>query len=878
MDQDRTEFQDTRDQCQEPVKPRAVFRHTGSNTIASFLRTSKETGLLQELSKTPAPPQHLMEELAKKVGSFSVSHRNQSTPSLGGSEHSPQAPHQKKVPLLPPHMIPKAHSDNQLPRFESPEEQARLGSHLLKADHFEREATSEEQTHLDSQVNRFENPAKQSLSESQLPITDRFVSEELPEDLPEVEDYFEEEQGLNEEQVSQASSTSSSNTDISSADGESATLTPLESSPATKHAENDFPQPSAISDVPKKPPRKPLPPRPPPVGRSPSTSSTEDLRHDRSESVSAPVVVKPLVKPRSATVAVISSEARSELGASQEVLEPGLELHKEEPVVQELKYENEILKHQITHLKGQRSELVHENHTLREEISQLHTSGEHNLEPTYNETEVPVPEPMGVTQEDRSPSPSQEFSEISTTSPSIVPMSVPPVPLPSPSVVPTSVPPVPLPSPSVVPTSVPPVPLPSPSVVPTSVPPVPLPRSSPKPVPRRRSSATVSTTEQDKEGEVKAEQSPVPKPRLEGEVKAEQSPVPKPRLEGEVKAEQSPVSKPRLEGEVKAEQSPVSKPRLEGKVKAEQSPVPKPRQPPNPERILSVPDDSPPPKPPHRPRPVPRRTISVPGEVSTTGPTENLSFDSPTELDAAVFSSGNETVPEWNEAVDAASSVPAKTTPPPTKPTLPPAKPTPPPAKPTPPPARPTLPPAKPTLPPPRPGVAFKRVNLKTDESWIKRKKQDSESEESDASRSSTPLSAASDRPDISHTPYRSSPIIPKPSSAVSNYLPPRVTAPLTRQRTHVHSSSEVPVRRTMTPVGESTRKREVSNIARSNSDDNISGSVKRKTKEAPVHRELPPKKPPRAWLQKRVEDAHARPMSMVEGGQAVSYDVIEIG
>ena len=98
--------------------------------------------------------------------------------------------------------------------------------------------------------------------------------------------------------------------------------------------------------------------------------------------------MKPLVKPRSATVAVISTEARSELGASQEVLEPGLGLHKEEPVVRELKYENEILKHQITHLKGQRSELVHENHTLREEISQLQTSGEHNLEPTYNETEA----------------------------------------------------------------------------------------------------------------------------------------------------------------------------------------------------------------------------------------------------------------------------------------------------------------------------------------------------------------------------------------------------------------------------------------------------------------------------------------------------------
>ena len=324
-----------------------------SGNIASFLRSSKETGFLKELSRKTPSPTHTTDACTPLL-------HNQSAPVLSPivEERSrPKTAGYKKIPMLPPQKIKKACSVDQITAISTPNV-------------------------------RELSPDRVSESSS------------LLEQLGVMEDD-------SPDRVSQRSnSTCSSHTDISSTDGEPANQ--MYHSPTMRTPSSiDSKSPEVSKSVPKGSELSPatsgdagsmkvsLPPRPKPVGRSASNSSSEELRQEMSESKSPPdppPMSRPVPKPRTR---LPKTSTVPELAADKDVVNSlhdqphsaesvdhlesqsglGLGVGKE-PVVVELKYENEVLKHQIMHLKDQKSELAQENRTLREEISQLQSSGD----------------------------------------------------------------------------------------------------------------------------------------------------------------------------------------------------------------------------------------------------------------------------------------------------------------------------------------------------------------------------------------------------------------------------------------------------------------------------------------------------------------------
>ena len=297
-----TGLSDGSSQRSETTKTSTFLRKTGSSArgLASFLRTSKETGLLKEISKAN-PSAAVIEELSEQTRAEAVSPTQQSsnrsvvrrrsdTPSSSTSSGA-----YKKIPMLPPGSARKLESTNQTPSSSQ-----RLGS----------------------------------------------------------------------------SSGSSSHTDVSSFNGDSISRGSHEGSPVSKPLANGDIAVSPHSGESSHRPLtncKPLPPRPKPVGRSPSNSSSEDLRLEQGEPVGGNRGNRPVPKPRSVTISS-TQESQNETSNDRNRSSTESDLSvRGEPKVQELKYENEILKHQIMHLKDTRSELEQENQILREVIQ---TSGE----------------------------------------------------------------------------------------------------------------------------------------------------------------------------------------------------------------------------------------------------------------------------------------------------------------------------------------------------------------------------------------------------------------------------------------------------------------------------------------------------------------------
>ena len=298
-------------QRSENAKTSALLRRTGSSAqgLASFLRTSKETGLLKEISKVNPSPA-LIEELSQRTTAEALSPTqltfNQSVGRRGSgiSVSSASSSAYKKTPLIPPSAARKVESTNHA----------------------------------------------QSSSEQVYPLGNH--------------------------------SASSSHTDVSSFNGDSTPRSSHEGSPVSKPPlSNGDLEVSHSGESPQRPPpppsanRKPLPPRPKPVGRSPSNSSSEDLRQEQGELAGGSHGNRPIPKPRSISVGstpVTVTQNESSNDRDHSSMESDLS-GRGEPKVQELKYENEILKHQIMHLKDKRSELEQENLILREV---LQTSGE----------------------------------------------------------------------------------------------------------------------------------------------------------------------------------------------------------------------------------------------------------------------------------------------------------------------------------------------------------------------------------------------------------------------------------------------------------------------------------------------------------------------
>ena len=299
-------------QRSENNKSSTFMRKTGSSAhgLASFLRTSKETGLLKEISKANPSPA-VIEELSQRTAAISPTNQNQSSPAnlakfrqeKATSVSSPSSGANKKVPMLPPAAVRKAESTNHVQT--SPGQPNSHSTSLSRTDEsFCNGDSTSRSSHEGSPVNK-----------------------------------------------------------------------PLANSDANSHHSN------GKCESPKRPllpptNQKPLPPRPKPVGRSPSNSSSEDLRQEPVEPVGSSPVNRPVPKPRSISIdstGVAQDDTDSTTSGRDH---SGTESHlttRGEPKVQELKYENDILKHQIMHLKDKRSELEQENQILREVIQ---TSGE----------------------------------------------------------------------------------------------------------------------------------------------------------------------------------------------------------------------------------------------------------------------------------------------------------------------------------------------------------------------------------------------------------------------------------------------------------------------------------------------------------------------
>ena len=87
----------------------------------------------------------------------------------------------------------------------------------------------------------------------------------------------------------------------------------------------------------------------------PSDNYREKLQSDRSSD-------RPVPKPRVSRAATCSDLPESDVKSAESAISH------QEPDVEDLKYENNVLKHQISHLKEQRSDLESENQVLREHL------------------------------------------------------------------------------------------------------------------------------------------------------------------------------------------------------------------------------------------------------------------------------------------------------------------------------------------------------------------------------------------------------------------------------------------------------------------------------------------------------------------------------
>ncbi len=713
----------SQDRPEVQASSHVLFKQKSSGNLASFLRASRESGFLKELKtnplhqkpdhlSSPPPPSPEVEEMSKGGSQqFGVSGRNQSAPVFPSRGSPPKTGGMKKIPLLPPHMLPKANSENLLTNRESTP------------------------------------PADQG---------------------------------------SQPSSASSSHSDISSADGESTTLSVHDTSPNVKRSFNVDVETTQLSNSKTRghnsspPTRGPLPPRPPPLGRSPSCSSSED--HDRSGSTTTSTHHSPPCSHLALNVSTVA-EMPPNMDTDDCEMDSRIEdpVRPAEPVVGDLKYENEALKHQIMHLKGQRTELEQENSVLRErldsggELSRSSGSPAPNsvpisstLSPSLSSTtsvystsapartSIPVPKPppakVRVQRNTRPPLPTRESSDSVNSDISVFTDSPPTLPIPVPRRVT------------------------APTLPVSSMPkPTPLPRSSP------RITAPVA-------GSTTSSREDVP------EMKMAASPPIKPRR----------VARPSKTSTSEDDKEAENVQRREDSVPEKPSPL-------------------------HRPIPVPRRSLSVP-EGTPDSPREKQIHNirepaSTSDLplsEEEEESDGEEDEEEKEEEkvcpVEVPESIPVQG------------------------PKTCSVVPAKP--PPPRftkAGVAFKKKTVISDESWIRRQKSPP-SDESDASRcAGTPSSAISEpaqpRPQL---PYRSVPIIPTPSK------PSPLATPGVRNSPRAHTkraSSPDLVISGADSRGRSRTQHDTSShvgMHRSSSDDSMSGSLKRsKPLPSPSHQRL---------------------------------------
>ena len=343
--QDGTESQtrtESQDRTQKPAHKLNLKLKKSSGNIASFLCSSKETGLLKELSKK-LPPQT----------ETAISNHSAPVGPISEERPRPKTAGIRKAPLFPPPR--KANSMDQIATAMQEHSPNMTSESSFLSEHFDAMA------HVSP--NHVSQPSSSSTSSSH---TDILFGDS--------------------ESVSQTDDSLTMKTPSNANDGN------LEASKLTTRE----PVTPAITSNEGISMKKPLPPRPQPVGRSPSNSSSEELRQERFDSkhpLDTASMSKPVPKPRlrlqkASTVPDVAADvddtdslqdqphsAGANIIHSESLIESGMETIKE-PVVGELKYENEVLKHQIFHLKDQRSRLADENQTLREEITQLQGSGE----------------------------------------------------------------------------------------------------------------------------------------------------------------------------------------------------------------------------------------------------------------------------------------------------------------------------------------------------------------------------------------------------------------------------------------------------------------------------------------------------------------------
>ena len=732
--QDGTEGQDRTQKSAHKVN---VKLKKSSENIASFLCSSKETGLLKELSKkVPPQTETAVPNHSAPVGPIS-------------EEHS--RPKTRKVPLFPPPR--KANSMDQIATVVQ-EHSPNMGS--------ESSSFSE---HFDSMAH----------------VSPHHVSQPS------------------------SSSTSSSHTDILFGDSESVLQTDdpltMKSPEVSKLMTKDSVTP-AISSNEGSSMKKPLPPRPQPVGRSPSNSSNEELRQERFDSKNLPdtaLMNKPVPKPRPRLqkaftvpdVAVDTDDtdslqdqpqsAGANLQHSDSHSHSGMETIKE-PVVGELKYENEILKHQIFHLKDQRSKLADENQNLKEEITQLQSSGEFGspkpMPPPRRsrapaiQTQTPLTKSFPAHSDQTQAKMSSESSVVSADVNSGMEKPVSRRPPPSP------------PSPYRPSTSAP------------SLPPVKPPRLS-----RQRSIPKLSSSERP---DSPISEIPLPPTAQTTTTMTNGSPIPKPKIldhQGES----------RVAEDGNAGMTPQ-------KPTATSRPIPIPR---SFCRSKSVPE---------------RRDVHIEEEEEE----EEVAVDD-----------------EMCEKPSTEVKVPMRPVPPPQV----------------------------------KLGAVYKKVAIKPDESWIKRKRLDSDEDGGVEGEHSQPVLQVSHRPNV---PYRSHPILPLSSSPT----PPSSFSPALPRSSHQEPASNVtnetsitsaldlkqirPQRHTESQKADMQRRRH-SSIVKSNSDDSVSGSLQREIQRPkqtalelrPNGKVAPPKKPPRLRAKQQaptnLEDPNFRPVSMIAPIKSVS-------